>query len=41
MQEEFIMKHQNPIFKGIATALVTPTTPDGVDYNRLEKLIDW
>ena len=35
------MKHQNPIFKGIATALVTPTTPDGVDYNRLEKLIDW
>mgnify|MGYP004721430555 CR=1 FL=1 len=35
------MKHQDPIFQGIATALVTPTTPDGVDYARLEKLIDW
>ena len=41
MQEEFIMKQQNPIFRGIATALITPTTPAGVDYNRLDQLIDW
>ncbi len=41
MQEEFIMKKQNPIFRGIATALVTPTTPMGVDYDRMGKLIDW
>ena len=41
MQEEYIMKNQNPIFRGIATALVTPTTPLGVDYDRMGKLIDW
>ena len=41
MQEEYIMKNQNPIFRGIATALVTPTTPMGVDYDRMGKLIDW
>ncbi|MBQ5583676.1 MAG: 4-hydroxy-tetrahydrodipicolinate synthase, partial [Ruminiclostridium sp.] len=35
------MKLQNPIFRGIATALVTPTTPQGVDYDRMGKLIDW
>ena len=35
------MKNQNPIFRGIATALVTPTTPMGVDYYRMGKLIDW
>ena len=35
------MKNQNPIFRGIATALVTPTTPLGVDYDRMGKLIDW
>ena len=35
------MKQQNPIFRGIATALITPTTPAGVDYNRLDQLIDW
>ena len=35
------MKTQNPIFRGIATALVTPTTPQGVDYDRMGKLIDW
>ena len=34
------MKHQNPIFRGIATALVTPTTPLGVDYDRKGKLND-
>ena len=35
------MKNSTPIFRGIATALITPTTPTGVDYDRLAKLIDW
>ena len=35
------MKNQNPIFRGIATALVTPTTPEGIDYDRFGTLIDW
>lgn len=29
------------IFKGAATALVTPTNINGVDYNKLGELIDW
>ena len=29
------------IFKGIATALVTPLDDNGVNYNQLGKLIDW
>ncbi len=29
------------VFTGIATALVTPLTPDGVDYDRFGKLLDW
>lgn len=35
------MKLQTPIFRGIATALITPTTPEGVDYERFGRLIDW
>ena len=35
------MKNNQPIFKGIATALVPPTTPQGIDYDRFGKLIDW
>lgn len=31
----------NPIFRGVATALVTPTTADGVDFEALGRLIDW
>ena len=31
----------NPIFRGVATALVTPTTPNGVDYDALGRLLDW
>lgn len=31
----------NPIFKGAATALITPTTEHGVDYEAFGKLIDW
>ncbi len=29
------------VFRGIATALVTPINENGVDYERLGKLIDW
>ncbi len=29
------------IFKGAATALITPLTASGVDYERLEALVDW
>ena len=29
------------IFKGVATALVTPMTESGVDYEKFGKLIDW
>lgn len=32
---------KNPIFKGAATAVITPTTPEGVDYEAFGKLIDW
>ena len=32
---------KNTIFKGIATALATPMTPDGVDYNELARLIEF
>ncbi len=30
-----------PIFKGVATALITPLNSNGVDYEALGKLIDW
>jgi len=30
-----------PLFTGAATALITPTTPAGVDYDALGRLIDW
>ena len=32
---------KNPIFRGAATALVTPLTENGVDYAALERLINW
>jgi len=32
---------KKPVFTGAATALITPTTPYGVDYPALGKLIDW
>ena len=31
----------NPIFRGAATALVTPLTENGIDYNQFGRLIDW
>ena len=30
-----------PVFRGVATALVTPITPSGVDFDALGRLIDW
>jgi len=32
---------KRPIFTGAATALITPTTPSGVDYEAFGRLIDW
>ena len=32
---------KEPIFRGAATALVTPLTENGVDYDALGRLIDW
>ena len=29
------------IFRGVATALITPTNQKGIDFNSLEKLINW
>ena len=35
------MKNSTPMFRGIATALITPLTADGIDYAQFGKLIDW
>ena len=32
---------KTPIFEGIATALITPLTPKGIDYEAYGRLIDW
>ena len=32
---------KNTIFQGAATALVTPLTPEGIDYEAFGRLIDW
>ena len=32
---------QQSIFTGAATALITPTTPDGIDFAAFKKLINW
>ena len=34
------MKKQT-IFQGAATALITPLTPDGIDYGKFGALIEW
>ena len=31
----------NPIFKGVATALITPLNEYGVDYDSFGNIIDW
>lgn len=30
-----------PVFKGVATALITPTNDNGVDYDSFGRVIDW
>ena len=32
---------KNTVFRGAATALITPLTPDGIDYAAFGKVIDW
>ncbi len=32
---------KKPIFEGMATAIITPTTENGIDYEAFAKLIDW
>ncbi len=32
---------KTPIFEGIATALITPTNKDGIDFEAFGRLIDW
>lgn len=32
---------KNTVFTGVATALITPLTKDGVDYAKFAKLIEW
>ncbi len=32
---------KKPIFEGMATAIITPITEGGIDYNAFAKLIDW
>ena len=31
----------NPIFRGVATALITPLTENGIDYGQFGRFIDW
>ncbi|MBQ3301581.1 MAG: 4-hydroxy-tetrahydrodipicolinate synthase [Mogibacterium sp.] len=35
------MARTNTIFEGVATALITPMTENGVNYDQLGRLIDW
>ena len=32
---------KTPIFEGMATAIITPTTPKGIDFDAFAKIIDW
>ena len=40
-KENTIMNEKKTVFKGAATALITPMNANGVDYPALEKLIEW
>ena len=31
----------NPIFRGVATALITPLNESGIDFSAFARLIDW
>ena len=39
--KELFNMTDHSIFRGAATALVTPLTKDGVDYENFGRLIDW
>lgn len=41
IEMEIIIMEKKTIFTGAATALITPTTEKGVDYEAFGKLIDW
>ena len=34
-------KIRNELFRGAATALITPLTRDGIDFEAMGRLIDW
>ncbi len=35
------MKRETPLFKGAATAIITPITERGINYKQFEKLVTW
>ena len=40
-EEVKTMARTNTIFEGVATALITPMTEDGVNFDQFGALIDW
>ena len=32
---------KNTVFTGVATAIVTPLTKDGIDFDKFAELIEW
>ena len=40
-EKEGIQKMKNTIFTGAATAIVTPLTKDGIDFDKFGELIEW
>ena len=40
-EREAVYMKKNPIFRGVATALITPCTDAGLDLDSFGKLIDW
>ena len=41
LERNVIMNKKTTVFKGVATALVTPLNAEGVDYDALARLIEW
>ena len=39
--KEYIVMRQQTVFQGVATALITPFTDTGVDYDAIARLINW
>ena len=40
-RKEIITMNKPTVFTGAATAIITPLTPDGIDYDRYGAMIDW